>query len=83
MDAVDPTLLAQAERTALSVAGVQSARARGRWAGRSLRLDLQTGVDASMTVGASVSIVHAVEAAVFGAVGEARVVEVHVTPRGK
>jgi cation diffusion facilitator family transporter len=80
MDAVDPALLDQAESGALRVPGVASIRARGRWAGRSLRLDIRAELDGSMTVGATLPIVRAIEAAVFDAVGEARVVEVQVAP---
>jgi cation diffusion facilitator family transporter len=81
MDAVDPALLDEAENGALSVPGVKSIRARGRWAGRSLRIDVRAELDASITLGATVPIVSAIEAAVFDAVGEARVVEVQVGPR--
>ena len=82
MDAVDPAVLHQAERGALTVPGVESVRVRGRWSGRSLRVDIRAELDASMTVGATVPIVSAIESAVFNAVGEARVVEVHVAPTG-
>jgi divalent metal cation (Fe/Co/Zn/Cd) transporter len=74
-------LLDEAENGALSVPGVKSIRARGRWAGRSLRIDVRAELDASITLGATVPIVSAIEAAVFDAVGEARVVEVQVGPR--
>lgn len=80
MDAVDPVLLDQAASGALSVPGVEAIRVRGRWAGRSLRLDIRAELDGSMTVGATLPIVRAIEAAVFDAVGEARVVEVQIAP---
>jgi cation diffusion facilitator family transporter len=82
MDAVDPALLEHAESGAMLVPGVRSVQVRGRWAGRSLRLDIRAEVDSSMTVGATVPIVSAIESAVFDAVGEARVVEVQVAPSG-
>ena len=78
MDAIDPALIEHAESGAMLVPGVQSVQVRGRWAGRSLRLDIRAEVDASTTVGATVPIVSAIESAVFDAVGEARVVEVQV-----
>ena len=80
MDAVDPALLDEAEGGAVSVPGVEAVRVRGRWSGRSLRLDIRAEIDASTTVGATVPIVAAIEEAVFDAVREARVVEVHVAP---
>jgi cation diffusion facilitator family transporter len=80
MDAVDPTLLDQAEEGASAVPGVESIRVRGRWAGRSLRIDVRAELDAAMSVGATEPIVRAIEAAVFNEVGEARVVEVQVAP---
>ena len=39
MDAVDPALTDQAQSGAMLVPGVRSVQVRGRWAGRSLRLD--------------------------------------------
>ena len=82
MDAVDPALLEHAKSGAMRVPGVRSVQVRGRWAGRSLRLDVRAEVDASTTVGATVPIVGAIESAVFDAVEEARVVEVQVAPSG-
>ena len=81
MDAVEPALLDRAERGALSVPGVESIRVRGRWAGRSLRFDIRAELDDSLTLGATVPIVSAIESAVFSSVGEARVVEVQVAPK--
>ena len=80
MDAVNPTLLDQAEKGALSVPGVESIRVRGRWAGRSLRLEIRAELDDSLTLGATIPIASAIESAVFDSVGEARVVEVDVAP---
>jgi cation diffusion facilitator family transporter len=80
MDAVDPALLVQAEGGALTVPGVESVGVRGRWSGRSLRFDIRAELDPGMALGATASIATAIEEAVFKAVGEARVVEVHVVP---
>ena len=63
MDAIDPALIEHAESGAMLVPGVQSVQVRGRWAGRSLRLDIRAEVDASTTVGATVPLVNAIESA--------------------
>jgi divalent metal cation (Fe/Co/Zn/Cd) transporter len=81
MDAVDPTLLDRAECGASAVAEVESVRVRGRWTGRSLRLDVRAELDPSLRLGATASIAEAVEAAVFNSVDEARVVDVQIVPR--
>lgn len=80
MDAVDPTLIEQAEAGALIVSGVEAAGVRGRWAGRSLRLDIRAELDPTLALGATTLIANAVKESVFNAVGEARVVDVHVAP---
>jgi cation diffusion facilitator family transporter len=80
MDVVDPVLVEQAERGALTVAGIEAVRVRGRWAGRSLRLDVRAELDPALALGATTLMASAIEEAVFNAVGEARVVEVHVVP---
>jgi cation diffusion facilitator family transporter len=80
MDAVDPLLLDQAENGAMTVPGIEAARVRGRWAGRSLRLDIRAELDPALALDATTSITSAIEEAVFNAVGEARVVEVQAVP---
>lgn len=80
MDGVEPILLDQAQRGALGVPEVRAARVRGRWAGRSLRLDVRAELDPAMTLGTTTAMVSAIETAVFDAVDEARVVEVQVVP---
>ncbi len=80
MDAVDPALVEQAERGALTVSGIAAVRVRGRWAGRSLRLDVRAELDPALALGATTLTVRAIESAVFDAVEQARIVEVHVAP---
>ena len=82
MDAVDPAILDRAQSAARTVPGVEAIRVRGRWAGRSLRFEVLANLDSALALGATASIVSAIEAAVFRAVQEARVVEVHVEPTG-
>jgi cation diffusion facilitator family transporter len=80
MDAVDPALLDEAKSGASTVPEVESVQVRGRWTGRSLRLDVRAELDPSFTLGATTSIAKAVETAVFDSVEEARVVDVQVVP---
>jgi len=80
MDAIDPQLLDDAASGAGSVPGVEAIRVRGRWSGRSLRLDILAELDASLTLAATQPIVTAIENAVFNSVDEARVVEVQIAP---
>jgi cation diffusion facilitator family transporter len=78
MDAVEPDILDQAKAGALTVSDVQDAEVRGRWTGRSLRLDVRAGLDPELTLRATEPIVRAIEIAVLGAVDQARVVEVQL-----
>jgi cation diffusion facilitator family transporter len=78
MDGVDPALFARAAAAAEEVPEVLSANARGRWTGRSLRLDIVTEVSPNMTAGAFLSLAAQVKERVFGAVQEARDVAVSV-----
>ena len=80
MDAVEPQLLDDATTGASSVPGVEAIRVRGRWSGRSLRLDVRAELDASLTLAATQPSVAAIENAVFSSVDEARVVEVQIAP---
>ncbi len=76
MDGVDPDVLEEAKRAAESVGGVLEATLSGRWTGRTLRIDVAARLDPSLTVGDAAHLGEAVEAAVFHAVEEARVVRV-------
>ncbi len=74
MDGVDPEHIEAASAAAMTVAGVQAATVRGRWAGRSLYFEIDGAVDPEITVHEAQHIGEAVEAAVFAAVEEARAV---------
>lgn len=72
MDGIDPELLAAAETAAGDVPGVQHVHARGRWTGRTLRLELEGWVDGGMSVAEADRIGQAVADAVGHAVPEVR-----------
>jgi cation diffusion facilitator family transporter len=81
MDAVDASLTEQAHAAAEGVAGVLDAEVRGRWSGRTLRLEIEVELAAKATLAEAAHVSQAVEAAVFNAVGEARHVHVSTRPR--
>jgi cation diffusion facilitator family transporter len=81
MDAVDPDLTERAQTAARGVGGVLDAETRGRWSGRTLRLDVEVELAPNATLAEAAHRSQAVETAVFGAVEEAR--QVHVTARPK
>lgn len=72
MDGVDPELLDAAESAALAVADVHDPRARGRWTGRTLVVEVEGEVDPSMSLAAAADRAAAVEDAVRAAVPEVR-----------
>jgi cation diffusion facilitator family transporter len=74
LDGVDPVLLADAEQAALTVENVAHCHVRGRWAGRSLLVEVEGFVPAGTTVEAAEAIGRSVETAVTTAVPEARAV---------
>jgi cation diffusion facilitator family transporter len=74
LDGVDPALVAQAERAALGVRGVDHAHVRARWMGRSLLVEVEGFVPAGLTVEAAEATGRAVEEAVATAVPSARAV---------
>jgi cation diffusion facilitator family transporter len=74
LDGVDPALLADAERAALTVEGVAHCHVRARLAGRSLLVEVEGFVPAGTTVDAAEVIGRAVEEAVAAAVPESRAV---------
>lgn len=78
MSRICSSVLDQAKAGALTVPDVRDVEVRGRWTGRSLRLDVRAGLDPELTLGATEPIVRAIEIAVLGAVDEARVVEVRL-----
>jgi cation diffusion facilitator family transporter len=68
MDSIDPDELAAAQNAASAVDGVQSATVRGRWMGRSLRLEIETRLNGSLSLTQADQINQQVEDAVTGAV---------------
>lgn len=72
MDGLDPNVLDEAERAALTVDGVQGPQARGRWTGRTLIVEIDGGLDPSMTVATAAETAGAVEEAVRAAMTEVR-----------
>jgi cation diffusion facilitator family transporter len=74
LDGVDPEVLAKAEVAALSVSGVRHVHVRARWIGRSLLIDVEGFVAASMTVGEAEAVGRMVEVEVLRAVPDGRAV---------
>jgi len=72
MDGIEPDLLAAAETAAGGVPGVQHVHARGRWTGRTLRMELEGWVDGSVSVAEADRLGQAVAQAVGHAVPEVR-----------
>jgi cation diffusion facilitator family transporter len=72
MDGIDPELLVAAENAAAGVPGVRHVHARGRWTGRTLRLELEGWVDGGVSVAEADRIGQDVAQAVGSAVPEVR-----------
>jgi cation diffusion facilitator family transporter len=72
MDGIDPELLAAAEAAAGGVPAVRHVHARGRWTGRTLRLELEGWLDGGVSVAEADGIGQAVAQAVGHAVPEVR-----------
>jgi cation diffusion facilitator family transporter len=78
LDGVDPEQLRAAAAAAQTTPGVNAVTVRGRWAGRSLLLDVEGTLDGHRTLADADAIGDAVIAAVHATVSEARAV--HWTP---
>jgi hypothetical protein len=65
-----------ASGAARAVPGVVGAHARGRWTGRTLRIDVDAYLDEHDTTGEATRIARAIEAAVYDAVPRARQVRI-------
>jgi divalent metal cation (Fe/Co/Zn/Cd) transporter len=79
MDGVDEADVAAAGAAALGVPGVEDVTVRGRWTGRSLRLDLEAHLDPRLTLETAETIAASLEEAVQNAVPAVR--HVSVVPR--
>ncbi len=83
LDAVDPTIVDEVRKHALSIPGVQEvADIRARWAGRQLFVVLNLGADAQMTLAEAHSIAERVRQEVLAHVAGAAMVDIHVDPVG-
>lgn len=81
LDAVDPDLVAAAERAAAEVDGVRGVDAvRMRWIGHSLRAELSVSVAADRTVEQAHATAHTVEHALVHAVPRLTAAVVHTEP---
>jgi cation diffusion facilitator family transporter len=84
MDAVDPAVLALAERTAAQVPGVRTTdQLRMRWIGHELHAELAAGVDPQLTVERAHRLAHEVEHALVHAVPRLAAAMVHVEPASR
>jgi cation diffusion facilitator family transporter len=72
MDGLDPEVVESAERAARMVPGVHAATVRGRWAGRTLRLEIETDLAPDLALRDADVLSRHVEAAVITAVPAAR-----------
>ena len=81
MDGLDPAVLMAAEQAAQAVPGVRAATVRGRWTGRTLRLEIETDLAADLSLAEADGLARRVEAAVAAAVPAARLVhcDTHAT----
>lgn len=77
MDSVDPELVTAAEQAADAVPGVRASRVRGRWTGRTLRLDIEADLAPDIALRQADAITQAVEHAVASAVPAVRDVHCH------
>jgi hypothetical protein len=80
MDGVDHEVLRRAEEVATDAPGVLAVDIRGRWTGRSLRLEVESRVKPTMTVAAFHALALQVRSRVLSSVEVARVVDVSAQP---
>jgi cation diffusion facilitator family transporter len=81
MDGVDPQIIADTVAAALLVPDVADASARARWSGRTLTLDIDISLDASIALGDATHIVEAVRLAALYRIEAARIVTVRPNAR--
>jgi cation diffusion facilitator family transporter len=79
LDGVDPGVITTAEHAATTTPGVHHAHARARWTGRTLRIEIEAWIDATMPIAGADQIGRQAVDAVHRAIPEARAVT--VTPR--
>jgi cation diffusion facilitator family transporter len=78
LDGIDPEIPTAAERAADSVPGVRNAHALGRWAGRSLTLDLDITLDPETTVSAAEHITQQIQRTIQDTIEQAHTVRVSI-----
>jgi divalent metal cation (Fe/Co/Zn/Cd) transporter len=84
LDAVDPALVAQAERILGDTPGVLSVDSlRMRWVGHSLRVEAEIGIDAATPLSRAHEIVHNAEHALLHAVDRLAAASIHANPAGE
>jgi cation diffusion facilitator family transporter len=74
MDSVDPEILSAAESAVLSVSGVEHAHLRGRWLGRTLLIEVEVFLPASMSLEEADAAGGSARRAILDAVPECRAV---------
>jgi cation diffusion facilitator family transporter len=74
MDGVEPEVPATAERAALTIAGVDHVHVRGRWAGRSLLVEIEGFLAGDRSIDDAERVGHQVRQAVVAAVPAVRAV---------
>jgi cation diffusion facilitator family transporter len=80
MDGIDPDILRQVEAASAGVLGGSPVHVRGRWTGRSLRIDIVVKADPEMTVSLGRDLADELSKSILDAVQEVRVVEIRLEP---
>lgn len=76
-DGLNPDLIITAEHAATTVTGVHTATARGRWTGRTLRLDIEVDLDPNTPLHQADTLTREVETTIATAVPTARRIHCH------
>lgn len=83
MDAVDPALVDQAERTLFATPGVQDVRElRIRWIGHTLRAEADLVVDPDLSLADAHDLAHHAERHLLAQVGRLSAAAIHTSPTG-
>jgi cation diffusion facilitator family transporter len=84
LDAVDPALVAQAERILAATPGVLSVDSlRMRWVGHSLRAEAEIGVDPAAALSEAHAVAHNAEHALLHAIDRLAAAVIHANPAGQ
>ena len=83
MDAVDPALVDQAERTLRTTPGVRDVRElRIRWIGHTLRAEADIVVDPELSLADAHDLAHHAERHLLAQVGRLSAAAIHTSPTG-